>query len=71
MNSLIPFQKEYQHADALVQLLLSRGLAIDNPDKAERYLKTINDKLLSLYLKEVLKRRKNSTLNSTLHSSRI
>ena len=28
MNSLIPFQKEYQHADALVQLLLSRGLAI-------------------------------------------
>ncbi len=36
MNSPIPFQKEYQHADALVQLLLSRGLAIDNPGKAEQ-----------------------------------
>ena len=28
MNSPIPFQKEYQHADALVQLLLSRGLTV-------------------------------------------
>lgn len=45
MNSPIPFQKEYQHADALVQLLLSRGLAIDNPSKAEQYLE--DDKLLS------------------------
>ena len=50
MNSLIPFQKEYQHADALVQLLLSRGLAIDNPGKAEQYLKTINYYRLSAYM---------------------
>lgn len=28
MNSPIPFQKEYQHADALVQLLLSRELTV-------------------------------------------
>ena len=28
MNSLIPFRKEYQHADALAQLLLSRELAV-------------------------------------------
>ena len=28
MNSLIPFRKKYQHADALVQLLLSRELAV-------------------------------------------
>lgn len=28
MNSLIPFRKEYQHADALVQLLLSREFTV-------------------------------------------
>ena len=54
MNSLIPFQKEYQHADALVQLLLSRGLAIDNPGKAEQYLKTINYYRLSAYMYPLL-----------------
>lgn len=54
MNSLIPFQKEYQQADALVQLLLSRGLAIDNPGKAERYLKTINYYRLSAYMYPLL-----------------
>ena len=54
MNSLIPFQKEYQHADALVQLLLSRGLAIDNPSKAEQYLKTINYYRLSAYMYPLL-----------------
>lgn len=54
MNSLIPFQKEYQHADALVQLRLSRGLAIDNPDKAEQYLKTINYYRLSAYMYPLL-----------------
>ena len=54
MNSPIPFQKEYQHADALVQLLLSRGLAIDNPGKAEQYLKTINYYRLSAYMYPLL-----------------
>ncbi len=54
MNSLIPFQKEYQHADALVQLLLLRGLAIDNPGKAEQYLKTINYYRLSAYMYPLL-----------------
>ena len=54
MNSPIPFQKEYQHADALVQLLLSRGLAIDNPSKAEQYLKTINYYRLSAYMYPLL-----------------
>ena len=54
MNNLIPFQKEYQHADALVQLLLSRGLAIDNPGKAEQYLKTINYYRLSAYMYPLL-----------------
>ena len=54
MNSLIPFQKEYQHADALVQLLLSRGLTIDNPGKAEQYLKTINYYRLSAYMYPLL-----------------
>lgn len=54
MNSPIPFQKEYQHADALVLLLLSRGLAIDNPSKAEQYLKTINYYRLSAYMYPLL-----------------
>ena len=54
MNSPIPFQKEYQHADALVQLLLSRGLTIDNPGKAEQYLKTINYYRLSAYMYPLL-----------------
>lgn len=54
MNSPIPFQKEYQHADTLVQLLLSRGLAIDNPSKAEQYLKTINYYRLSAYMYPLL-----------------
>lgn len=54
MNSPIPFQKEYQHADALVQLLLSRGLTIDNPGKAEQYLKTINYYRLSAYIYPLL-----------------
>lgn len=54
MNSLIPFRKEYQHADALVQLLLSRGLTIDNPGKAEQYLKTINYYRLSAYMYPLL-----------------
>lgn len=54
MNSPIPFQKEYQHADALVQLLLSRELAVDNPSKAEQYLKTINYYRLSAYMYPLL-----------------
>lgn len=54
MNHLIPFQKEYQYANTLVQLLLSRGLAIDNPSKAEQYLKTISYYRLSAYMHPLL-----------------
>ena len=54
MNNLIPFLKEYQQADALVQLLVSRGLAIDNPTKAEQYLKTISYYRLSAYMHPLL-----------------
>ena len=50
MNNLIPFLKEYQSANTLVQLLLSRGLAIDNPIKAEQYLRTISYYRLSAYM---------------------
>ena len=54
MSSLIPFLKEYQHADALVRLLLSRGLIIDNPVQAEQYLKTISYYRLSAYMHPLL-----------------
>ena len=54
MNHLIPFLKEYQHADDLVRLLLARGLAIDNPLKAEQYLKTISYYRLSAYMHPLL-----------------
>ena len=54
MSHLIPFHKEYQHADALVRLLLSRGLIIDNPVKAEQYLKTISYYRLSAYMHPLL-----------------
>ena len=50
MSNLIPFPKEYQSANTLVQLLLSRGLAIDNPTKAEQYLRTISYYRLSAYM---------------------
>ena len=54
MSHLIPFFKEYQHADSLVRLLLSRGLIIDNPLKAEQYLKTISYHCLSAYMHPLL-----------------
>ena len=50
MSNLIPFPKEYQSANTLVQLLLSRGLAIDNPTRAEQYLRTISYYRLSAYM---------------------
>lgn len=60
MRNLIPFRKEYQDAKALVQLLLSRGLAIDDSIIAEQYLKTISYYRLSAYMHPLLQVPKSS-----------
>ena len=62
MSHLIPFHKEYQHADALVRLLLSRGLIIDNPVKAKQYLKTISYYRLSAYMHPLLQAPKSANI---------
>lgn len=62
MRNLIPYHKEYQDANVLVQLLLLRGLAIDNPIKAERYLKTISYYRLSAYMHPLLQAPKSANV---------
>jgi len=51
MTNRVPFQKTYTNSHDLVNLLQSRGLAVSDPTKAERYLEPQNDmrdKLLQL-----------------------
>lgn len=54
MTDKHPYTKEYQNAETLVRLLQERGLAIDNPGKAARYLNTIYYYRLSAYLHPLL-----------------
>lgn len=49
MNDRISFQKPYTNAHDLVRLLQSRGLMIENPVKAERYIEFIGYYRLSAY----------------------
>lgn len=54
MNNRIPFQKPYTNAYNLVKLLQSRGLTINDTDKAERYLDYIGYYRLSAYMYPLL-----------------
>lgn len=54
MNNKIPFQKPYTNAHDLVKLLQSRGLAITDAVKAERYLEFIGYYRLSAYMYPLL-----------------
>ena len=55
MANRIPFQKPYTNSHDLVTLLLSRGLTIANPIKAERYLEYIGYYRLSAYMYPLLR----------------
>jgi abortive infection bacteriophage resistance protein len=55
MPSRIPFHKTYTNAHDLVLLLQSRGLTVDDPDKAERYIDYIGYYRLSAYMYPLLK----------------
>ena len=54
MTNKIPFQKTYTNSHDLVGLLMSRGLAVDDPIKAERYLEYIGYYRLSAYMYPLL-----------------
>lgn len=54
MPQLIPFAKSYTNSTDLVSLLQSRGLAIENVVKAERYLDNISYYRLSAYMYPLL-----------------
>ena len=54
MANRISFQKSYKSSHDLVNLLLSRGLAISDPAKAERYLDYIGYYRLSAYMYPLL-----------------
>ena len=60
MNQKTSYTKAYQNASALVQLLLSRGLQIDDTMKAELYLKTISYYRLSAYMHPLLSQPKSA-----------
>ncbi|MBR4147349.1 MAG: Abi family protein [Bacteroidales bacterium] len=51
----IPFHKTYTNAHDLVSLLQSRGLIVNDPAKAERYLEYIGYYRLSAYMYPLLK----------------
>lgn len=50
MNNLIPFTKKYESSENLVGLLVSRGLWVDDKNKAARYLDNIGYYRLSAYM---------------------
>ncbi|MBQ6771188.1 MAG: Abi family protein [Bacteroidales bacterium] len=50
MPNRIPFHKIYTNAQDLVLLLQSRGLTVNDPAKAERYLEYIGYYRLSAYM---------------------
>lgn len=54
MTQHIPFSKQYSSSESLVNLLISRGLQIDNPKKAEQYLDNIGYYRLSAYMYPLL-----------------
>ena len=54
MSQERPYTKTYQDASALVQLLLSRGLQIEDTTKVEQFLKTISYYRLSAYMHPLL-----------------
>ena len=54
MANRAPFHKTYTNPHDLVNLLQSRGLAIDDPTKAERYLEYIGYYRLSAYMYPLL-----------------
>ena len=54
MANRIPFQKSYTNPHDLVTLLQSRGLAVSDPNKAERYLEYIGYYRLSAYMYPLL-----------------
>ena len=54
MSNRTPFHKTYSNAHDLVTLLKSRGLTIDDPAKAERYLEYIGYYRLSAYMYPLL-----------------
>ena len=49
-TTLPTFNAQHKNVHDLVQLLISRGLTIDDPNKAERYLSTIGYYRLSAYM---------------------
>lgn len=59
MNTKIPFPKSYSHSSDLVSLLQSRGLAIEDVDKAQNYLQHIGYYRLSAYMYPFLQMPKN------------
>ena len=54
MSNRIPFHKTYTNAHDLVTLLQSRGLIVNDPAKAERYLEYIGYYRLSAYMYPLL-----------------
>ena len=54
MSNRIPFYKTYSNAHDLVTLLQSRGLTVNDPAKAERYLDYIGYYCLSAYMYPLL-----------------
>ncbi|MBQ0156274.1 MAG: Abi family protein [Bacteroidales bacterium] len=50
MSSTVPFRKSFSKPHDLVSLLISRGLSIQNPVKAERYIERIGYYRLSAYM---------------------
>ena len=55
MANRIPFQKPYTNSHDLVALLQSRGLAVADSIKAERYLEYIDYYRLSAYMYPLLR----------------
>ena len=55
MPNRIPFYKTYTNSHDLVALLQSRGLTVNNPSKAERYLDYIGYYRLSAYMYPLLR----------------
>lgn len=59
MSSTVPFSKSFSKPHDLVSLLISRGLSIQNPAKAERYIERIGYYRLSAYMYPFLNQPKN------------
>ena len=57
MPNRIPFHKTYTNAHDLVTLLQSRGLIVNDPAKAERYIEYIGYYRLSAYMYPLLQSR--------------